>query len=294
MAAAHGPPGCVATLVVPAELSWSECPPTALPRPSPSGARRRWPADVVEQAAAALGSGEPAALLIGGPALRRRGLEAAGRGGRGHRGQAPRASPSRPTSSAGRGCPPPERLSYLAEFVEAQLAGARHLVLAGTGPPVSFFAYPGRPGDLVPDGCEVHRLGGPGDDVPAALEHLAEALGAAPGAAATAPGGPPGQAHRAPLTLQTLAEAVGALLPEDAVVVDEANTAGTLRPGGHGRVPRATTGSPSPGGPSASACRRPPGPPWRLPADGCCASRPTGAPCTRPRPCGPRPARGST
>ncbi len=234
VSAAYGPPGCVATLVVPADLSWSEC-----PRGPAAALRVRGPApvagDVVEQVAAALRSGGPAALLIGGPVLRRRGLEAAGRvaaatGARLHAEYFPA------NLERGAGLPAPERLSYLAEFVEGQLAGVRHLVVAGTGPPVSFFAYPGRPGDLVPEGCEVHRLGGPGDDVPAALEHLAEAVGAAPGAALTAPAVRP-QRPSCPLTMQTLADAVGALLPEDAVVVDEANTAGIF-------VPAATAGAP--------------------------------------------------
>ena len=58
------------------------------------------------------------------------------------------------------------RLAYLAEFANAQLKGARHLILAGARSPVSFFAYPGLPGSLVPDGCEVHVLAEPGDDSP--------------------------------------------------------------------------------------------------------------------------------
>jgi len=43
-------------------------------------------------------------------------------------------------------------------MAEQQLAGLRHLVLVDAISPVTFFAYPGRPSDLVPDGCEVHVL----------------------------------------------------------------------------------------------------------------------------------------
>jgi len=234
VAAAWGPPGGVATLVVRADASWSESgggPAPPLPRraPAPVGT------DVVEAVSAALRTGQPAALLVGGPALRRPGLVAGGRvavatGARYLCESFPAAL------ERGAGLPAPERVSYLAEFVEAQLAGVRHLILAGTGPPVSFFAYPDRPGDLVPAGCEVHRLAAPGDDVTGALEALAEAVGAEPGQDGSVPFARPAR-PTGDLTLQTLAEAVGAVLPEGAVVVDESNTAGLF-------VPAATAGAP--------------------------------------------------
>jgi acetolactate synthase-1/2/3 large subunit len=44
--------------------------------------------------------------------------------------------------------------------------------------PVSFFAYPGKPSLLVPEGCEVHTLASPEEDARAALEALASCLGA--------------------------------------------------------------------------------------------------------------------
>ena len=75
----------------------------------------------------------------------------------------------------GAGLPAIERVGYLAEHVEAQLAGVEHLILAGTRAPVSFFAYPGRPSDLVPDGCTVHVLARGSDDAVDALERLADA-----------------------------------------------------------------------------------------------------------------------
>ena len=63
-----------------------------------------------------------------------------------------------------------------------QLAGTRHLILAGAKTPVTFFAYPGTPSSLVPDGCEVHTLAGRGEDAPGALAALAglAAAGAVP------------------------------------------------------------------------------------------------------------------
>ena len=130
-----------------------------------------------------------------------------------------------------------ERLGYLAEFTIAQLQGAKHLVLADALAPVSFFAYPGVPGYLVPDGCEVHTLATGSDDVAGALEALAEAVGA-PTLAATLevpsrPDRPTGA-----LNAQTVAAAIGALLPEGAVVSDEGNTSGIFVSGATAGAPR--------------------------------------------------------
>ena len=91
--------------------------------------------------------------------------------------------------AAGRAAPLPRRDGG------GPLAGLRHLVLADAKPPVSFFAYPDRPSWLVPDGCEVHVLAGPTDDVCGHLEALADELGARPAAALrSAPPAVPGPA----------------------------------------------------------------------------------------------------
>ncbi|MGH7286879.1 MAG: acetolactate synthase large subunit, partial [Myxococcota bacterium] len=129
----------------------------------------------------------------------------------------------------GAGLPPLGRLAYLAEVAVRQLTGLRHLVLVDAKAPVSFFAYPNKPSLLVPDGCEVHTLAGATDDACGALAALAEQLGA-PGDGfarqpATRPAPPTGA-----LSVDAVAQAVGALLPEGAIVSDEANTASLLLP----------------------------------------------------------------
>jgi acetolactate synthase-1/2/3 large subunit len=223
VAAAYGPPGCVATLVLPADASWSEsaigpCPPrprTAAPCAASS---------TLDDAAKALRSGERVALLLGGTALRAAGLRAASRIS-GATGAQLLAETFPANLERGAGIPAIDRLGYLAEFAQLQLEGVRHLILVEAKAPVSFFAYPGKPSDLVPPGCTVHTLVRPGEDAPGALEALAGALGAALNDAVPAP------AHRpdrpvGSLTTESLAAAIGAVLPEGAIVVDEGNTSG--------------------------------------------------------------------
>jgi acetolactate synthase-1/2/3 large subunit len=235
VAAALGPPGRVATLVLPADSSWSESASGPCP-PRPRGRPAVVPADTVEEAAKALRSGERAALLLGGRALRADGLQAASRVAT-TTGAALLGETFPANLERGAGIPAVERLAYLAEMAQAQLEGVRHLVLVDAASPVSFFAYPGKASDLVPSGCTVHTLARPGEDAAGALEALADAVGAAGDAGVAAPPGRPDRPTGA-LTTESLAAAVGATLPEGTIVVDEGNTAGLFVSGATAGGPR--------------------------------------------------------
>lgn len=243
VAASYGPPGGVATLVAPADLSWTEVAGPA----SPAEPRRREVAatDSVEAVAKALRSGESSALFLGGTALRGPALLAA-RAVCDATGASLLCETLPGNIERGGGLPDPERLPYFAELAIARLQGVRHLVLVDAPAPVSFFAYPNVPGYLVPDDCELHVLAEPADDAPATLEALADALSArtsgresAGDAAASGPGpaGRPGRPTGA-LTAETAAGAIGALLPEGAIVSDESNTSSIFLPAATAGAPR--------------------------------------------------------
>ena len=137
----------------------------------------------------------------------------------------------------GAGLPAVDRLSYLAEFAAMQLDGTRHLVLVDAKAPVSFFAYPGKASDLVPEGCTVHVLATGSDDPVAALDALVAELGAAD-APSPSPRRPDPTGRPGALDAASLANAIGALLPERAIVVDEGNTAGLFTSGATAGCPR--------------------------------------------------------
>jgi acetolactate synthase I/II/III large subunit len=216
--------GQVATLVLPADVSWSEgaepAPSRLVPAPAAVAASQ------LAAASAALSGGD-ALLLLGGDALFERGLRAASRiaAATGARLLA-ETFPAR--MERGAGVPAVDRLAYLAEQATGQLAGTKRLVLAGARAPVSFFAYPGRDGDLVPQGCEVVELADADQDVQAALEAVADEI-AAGTEPVLAPAGTPAL-EPGPLTVSSLAAAVAASLPEHAIIADEANTSGIALP----------------------------------------------------------------
>jgi acetolactate synthase I/II/III large subunit len=101
------------------------------------------------------------------------------------------------------------------------------VILAGAGKPLTFFGYPNVPSLLAGESRETITLAGPGHAPDAALERLAEALGAS---AVTAP---PDLAQPAAfaipagrLTPDRICAALAALQPEGAIVVDEGVTTG--------------------------------------------------------------------
>ena len=210
--------GGIATLVVPADCQWEPAG-DAVGARAPAAAGPV-PDDALDAAAAALGSGQPAVLLLGGPALSERALRALGRvvAATGCDLLTEKA-PAR--VERGGELPAVRKLPYLPEHAVATLSPYAHLVLVGTRSPVTFFGYPDTPSSEVPSGTSVTTLAEPGSDVVAALEQLADRLGVDghQAGADERPAKPTGA-----LTPQTIGAALAACQPEDAIVVDEGVT----------------------------------------------------------------------
>jgi acetolactate synthase-1/2/3 large subunit len=222
LAAALQPPGRIATLILPADCAWNEADGPAAPPALPE--RETAAPEAVDEVAAALRSREPAVILMTGQALLERGLETASRiaGATGAR-LLSQTFNARLQRGAGRA--PIEPLPYFAESAVAALEGTRHLILVGAQPPVSFFAYPDAPSWLTPEGCTVHTLAKPEEDADAALAAVADELGATshpPTLQEPSRTQPP----TGELTPEAVHRSIAALLPEHAIVSDEAITGG--------------------------------------------------------------------
>jgi acetolactate synthase-1/2/3 large subunit len=223
VAVAKNYPGKIATVIVPADHAWTEGSAAVAPLAPPAPARA--PAEAIAAAAAALREGEgPKCLFLGGRALREEALVEAGRiaaacGAR----LVAETFAARHQRGAGRIAV--EKLPYFGEQAQAFLAEFRTMVFCGTEPPVSFFAYPGKPSWLSPPEARLVRLASLREDAHAALAGLAEALGApaepALVQAATAFPAEPGKLNSA-----SLGAILAELLPENAIVSDEGATLG--------------------------------------------------------------------
>jgi acetolactate synthase-1/2/3 large subunit len=214
--------GKVATLVAPANHAWEE---SVNKAPAfAKSAMETVSADTVSELAAALSNGKTTALYLGGRALREESLAAAGLIAKATGARILcETFPARLQRGAGR--VPVERLPYFAEQATEVLSGFEQLVLVGAAAPVSFFAYPGKDSILTPDSCEVFTLATIHQDTDAALRAVAMKLGAnTPAETAQAAGEapPPGGT----LTPLAIAQSLAQLMPDHAIVSDEAATCG--------------------------------------------------------------------
>lgn len=219
---ARSTPGKIATLVLPADVSWSEGGVVA-PRREPTPPMNVDKA-VIEAAAAILQAGGKTVLLIGGAAMRERGMLAAARIGKATGATVLATGSNR--SERGAGLPVFSRVAYLGEQAVAQMEGTEHLILAGAKSPVTFFAYPGVASDVAPEGCEVSVLADDEQDIEAALEALADQVAAGVEATVTEAALPPSPTGE--LTPRSMADAIAVTLPHNAIVVEESVTSGAF------------------------------------------------------------------
>ena len=221
--AALGPPGRVASLIIPAECQWEPgVEPLSM---TPSSAFLEPSNQDIKEAARLLRKGR-AGIFLGGNALTASGFRAAKRVSEATNCMVwIETFPSR--QECGRHMPIFPTMPYFPEQACEALANVKSLVLAGARDPVAFFAYPDQPSRFVPEGAVLHMLANPdkGVDAVRALDALAQELDAP----ATAMPSRIIQAY-APTNQQldpeNLYRTMAAFMPENAVFVNEAATNG--------------------------------------------------------------------
>ena len=215
-------PGQIATLIVPADVAWSD---GGSPGSVPELSRLAMPAATsVARSASMLSSSLRTAILLAGDGLYGEGLNVAGKiaASTGAKLFAPYAVTR---MRRGTGLPAVERVAYVLEQGIEQFKEFHQLVLVGARAPRAYFAYPGKDTAFTSPECEIHTLASCNEDLVGALTALADVLSLKGKQAATQnierPAVPEGS-----ITLAGLASAVGALLPENTIVVDESMTSG--------------------------------------------------------------------
>ena len=218
-----GDAGQIATMILPADAAWSQIPEAGprqaviAPPPVPSMGAIRAAAEALR---------EPGSLMIlGGKALREKATIIAGRIAQ-VTGCRLRAEVSNARIERGAGRVRIDKIPYAIDFALADLAPTRHAVLLGAKVPVAFFAYPGKPGYLLPEGCPITVAATEEDDALATLELLAAELGVpstlAPEVMALdLPERPEGA-----LTAQHIGQAFARHMPENGIFCDESLTNG--------------------------------------------------------------------
>lgn len=219
-AATQAKSGRVCTIVAPTNRHWEAANP---PPPPVQPALLSASATAVAQAAALLANGRKTALVIGGAAQNGAALETAARIAA--RTGATLLSETFASGHLARGAGRPvvEPIPYEFEICVQFLAGFEQMVFVGAAFPVATFAYQGKPTMKAPAGCELFGMADERHDLAAALEALEAATGSL---GATVPRHPAfdGPAPAGPLTASAIGSSLSLLLPENAILVDEAAT----------------------------------------------------------------------
>ncbi len=216
-------PGQIATLILPADTAWGEADgPAPVAEPAP---RTMVSSQAIVDGARALQNGKSTMLFLGGAAVRGKALEWAGRIAA-KTGCTLMSESGNARIERGAGRAPVGQLPFLVDGALQATKQTRQMVLVGAKQPIAFFAYPGKPSVLTPEGCEVIKVAGAENDLEATLEALARELGAhdtpalanAPTYNAALPTGS--------VTPEALGVLLNVMLPEHAIVMDEAITSG--------------------------------------------------------------------
>ncbi len=221
---ARSAPGRIATLILPADAAWSEtsAPLSTVTLPLP---RAQVLQPHIAAAVAAIRSGKRTTLMLSGLALRANALEVAGRIAKAT-GVRLLAQQSNARLERGAGRMDIDRVPYPVEQALHALKDIENLILIGAKAPVAFFAYPGQPSSMLPEGCAVLQLADPGDDLLHALHWLADELGVAASVKPDVMEFKRPELPTGALTPATVATALAALLPEQAIICDESVTSG--------------------------------------------------------------------
>lgn len=219
--------GNTATLIVPADCAWGS-------GHAVSGNRlaktfNEITNDGVIEAVDALGVGGGETILyLDGAALTAEGVQQAGRIAK-KTGCRVYSTTFPARVEVGPGLFPVNQMPYFPEDVIAELEDAKRIVLAGAKAPVSFFAYPSTPSNLVPDGCDVVRLAHRNQDVALGLKRVADALDA-PEFPDTVPHGNRPALPEGPLTTPSIAQSLAALAPDNCIVSTDSGGGRTAYP----------------------------------------------------------------
>lgn len=214
--AANTYPGQIATLILPADVSWGEggvvgTPVSAPPPPAIDST-------AVDTAARLLRTHSDVLLLLAGPAVLAEGQALAWRVAQAT-GAKLMASYAASHLVRGRGHAALERVPYGMDQAIQALDRFKHIILVNATPPVGFFGYPGKPSVQHHPQAQFHTLSRPDQNPVEALEALVAMLNA-PVVDAADPGARPTIVRGAP-SPQGLAQTLAAVMPEHAIISDE-------------------------------------------------------------------------
>jgi len=220
--------GQVATLIVPHDYQLAECDSPKME--TSDGHFDTFDPDAIKAVASRLRTSRKVALMLGGRALRKPGLDAAARIQKATGcGLFTQTFPG--YIERGAGMPIVERLPYFPRQATRVISQYEVVLFAGASEPVAFFGYPGFGSRILTDEQERMTLCTDRQNVVEALENLADVLGGPSHGISgdnLVAGGERQAIPDGKLTAEKACLTLAAMQPENAVIVDESATSGFL------------------------------------------------------------------
>jgi acetolactate synthase-1/2/3 large subunit len=212
--------GKICTLIAPTNCHWD--PAAGTPVDETPIATPKVSTETITETAERLDNGKKTLILLGSLAMQEEAVEIAGRiAAKTNADLFSEVMPARIARGDGRLRVPP--IPYLVDMALKKLAKYEQVILIGALPPVATFAYKNMPTLKVPDSCEVWAYATPDHDLLHALSELAVGVKATDETSERYAYGET-ELPTGTLTASAVGKCVSALLPDDAILVDEANT----------------------------------------------------------------------
>ena len=216
-------PGQIATLILPGDTAWNEG--NAIQSIKLKNKYSIVSSNLIDQAVTALRDAKNPLILVGGSALEEKNLiklaKVADKIG------CPMKTDwfnARLDKGAGR--INSVRIPYVVDKAVEVLKDFDSIIIIGARRPVAFFAYPNKPGVLTQDSTKFIELASLSDDITGVIDQLSDEIGISNSKPSTISELKIPDIPQGPINTTSLGMVLGALIPENAIVVDESVTTG--------------------------------------------------------------------
>jgi len=216
-------PGQIATLILPGDTAWNEG--SKLESVEFKSSSNKVSADLIQEGVEALKNAKNPLILVGGAALEEKNLIKIAK-------IADKMNCPIKTDwfnarlDKGAGRINSVRIPYVVDNAVEVLKSFDTILVIGARRPVAFFAYPNKPGVLTQDSTKFVELASLSDDITDLIEKLSDKIGVSNIVPSTMSELKIPEIPKGPFNTTSLGMVLGALIPENAIVVDESVTTG--------------------------------------------------------------------
>ena len=216
-------PGQIATLILPGDTAWNEG--NNLESIEFKNSSNKVSADIIQEGIEALKTAKNPLILVGGAALEETNLIKIAK-------IADKMNCPIKTDwfnarlDKGAGRINSVRIPYVVDNAVEVLKSFDTIIVIGARRPVAFFAYPNKPGVLTQDSTKFVELASLSDDITDLIEKMSDKIGVSNKVPSTTSELKIPEIPKGPINTTSLGMVLGALIPENAIVVDESVTTG--------------------------------------------------------------------